>query len=121
MTFLKTKFPYFIIGLTVAIFFSLFLFETFNYSLIKDDVWYKDLLSKKGIINAAMHMYMNVNGRWFSHLWDSIVFKLFLNHYQLLFIYHLFLLSLNSFFRLSNCSACFLCSTNTFYKDALSL
>ena len=93
MNFPKNSPLYFIIGLFIAVFFSIFLVETFNYELLKDDIWYKELLSGKEIISAAIYIYLNINGRWFSHLWDCIVFKLFFDHFYLLFIYHLFLLS----------------------------
>ncbi len=92
MAFMKNNYLYFIIGLTVTAFISIFVFETFNYKLIADDEWFRDLLSEKGIINATVYTYVNVNGRWFSHLWDCIIFKLFLHRYNLLFMYHFFLL-----------------------------
>lgn len=88
----KNNTLYLSIGLIVAVFFSIFLVETFHYELLKDDVWYKDLLSGKSILGAAAEIYINVNGRWFSHLWDCTVFKLFFDHYHLLFFYHFFLL-----------------------------
>ncbi|MGQ0829967.1 MAG: hypothetical protein ACT4ON_16390 [Bacteroidota bacterium] len=84
---------YLIIGLVIVTFFSIFSFETFNYELIKDDAWFVDLLSDKGVGEVVVHSYLNVNGRWFSHLWDSFVFKLFFHHNHLFFIYHFFLLA----------------------------
>jgi hypothetical protein len=88
VTFLLRFFPPTLI-LTMFVCFG---YYALHYKWLMDDFTFRETLKEMGIVDASLMFYKNFNGRLASHFYLLIVFKLFTNHVELLFIYRTLLL-----------------------------
>jgi hypothetical protein len=75
----KNLFTYILPAALVAGFLCFFFYDAFHYQTNIDDSYNDAALSRVGIIGSVKLFFMEVNGRWFSHIITAIGFK-FLKH-----------------------------------------